>query len=88
MVTTIQLDEGVKKKLDAIKVYYRETYNEIVKRLIDGYSSEDKESLTETLEIMSDPKTMISIAGAMERIKKGELGTPFKKIKKELKLDV
>lgn len=84
MVTTIQLDESIKKKLDSLKVHHRETYNELLKRLIQGQPDEEKESLIETLETMSDPETMRNIAEAMEEINKGNLGQPLDEVRKEL----
>ncbi|PJC45492.1 hypothetical protein CO037_01175 [Candidatus Pacearchaeota archaeon CG_4_9_14_0_2_um_filter_30_8] len=90
MVTTIQVDELLKKKLDSLKVHHRETYNELLSRLINLSSPRnfDKESLVETIEVLSDPKTMREIAGAMEEIKNGNYGVPWEKIKKDLNLDV
>lgn len=72
MVTTIQIDEEIKEKLDKLKIHYRETYNELIKRLILAYSKGDKESLLETIEIMSDPDTMRDIAEGIEDFKRGK----------------
>jgi predicted CopG family antitoxin len=72
MVTTIQIDESVKNKLDKLKIHYRETYNELIQRLMINYSKEDKESLIETIEILSDPETMRDIAEAVENYNKGK----------------
>ena len=36
-VTTIRLREAVKRELDKIKVYHRETYEDVIRRLIDFY---------------------------------------------------
>jgi PHD/YefM family antitoxin component YafN of YafNO toxin-antitoxin module len=44
----------------------------------------DKESLIETIEILSDPETMRDIAEAVERIERGNLGTPIEEVRKEL----
>ena len=83
MVTTIQIDEIVKKKLDSLKEHKRETYNELIKRMIDGFSDSDKESLTETIEIISDPKLMREIAEGIEQYNKGNY-RPLREIEKEL----
>jgi len=85
MVTTIQLDETVKKKLDSLKVHYRETYNELLRRLIESYSAGDKESLIETIEIMSDPQTMRNIAEGLEDYEKGRTKT-LEEVEEELGL--
>ena len=86
MVTTIQLDERIKAKLDHLKVHHRETYNELLARLIANASPKNmaKESLVETIEVLSDPETMRDIAEAMENISKGNLGKPLSQIKKEM----
>ena len=90
MVTTIQVDEILKKRLDSLKIHRRETYNELILRLINLSSSKnlDKESLTETIEVLSDPKTMRAIAESLERFEKGIEGIKFRDLKKELKLNV
>ncbi len=90
MITTIQLDSDVKQKLDLLKVHKRESYNDLLVRLIDGsiISDVDKESLIDTIEIMSDPQTMRELAEANERINNGNYGTPLDDVKKELGIDV
>lgn len=90
MVTTIQVDEVLKKKLDSLKIHYRETYNEVLLRLIDISSPRnfDKESLVETIEVLGDPSTMREIAEALERFEKGEKGVNFEDLKRELNLNV
>jgi len=88
MITTIQLDNKLKDKLDKLKVHHRESYNDLIARLIENCSPNkmDKESLIETIEVLSDPKTMREIAEAIERINKGDLGTPIEEVRKELGL--
>ncbi len=88
MITTIQLDNQVKEKLDCLKIHHRETYNELIFRLINNCSLNlvDRESLAETVEILSDPKTMREIAEASERIKKADYGTSLGNVEKELGL--
>lgn len=89
MVTTIQLDEKIKEKLDKLKIHHRETYNELISRLIGHSSSRNigRESLIETIEVLSDPETMRNIAEALEEYKQGE-GIDFEKVKRELHLNV
>ena len=88
MITTIQLDTKLKEKLDGLKIHHRETYNELISRLIQGASPKDmnKESLIETIDILSDPKLMLDIKEALGRIEQGDYGTPIEEVKKELGL--
>lgn len=85
MATTIQLDNSVKEKLDSMKVY-RETYNDLLIRMLDNCNSEepDKESLIATIEVLSDPELMKGIKEALTE----ESGVSWKKIKEDLNLDV
>ncbi len=85
MVTTIQLDERLKEKLDKLKIHHRETYNELILRLISSSSTKkiDRESLIETIEILSDPETMRDIAKGIEDYNNGKFKT-LSQIKKEL----
>lgn len=86
MITTIQIDTNVKEKLDHLKVHHRESYNELIRRLINNCNPKnmEKENLIETLEIMSDPETMRDIAIALENVKRGKIGKSLEQIKKEL----
>jgi predicted transcriptional regulator len=86
MVTTIQIDEKLKEKLDKIKIHHRETYNELILRLLNNCSPKnmDRESLIETIEIMSDPETMRGIAKGLEDYNKGRFKT-LEQFKAELK---
>ena len=88
MVTTIQIDEKLKDLLDELKIHPRETYNELITRMVSSCStsSSDRENLIETIDILSDPETMRDIAEALERIDSGEYGIPFEEVKKELGL--
>lgn len=88
MITTIQIDDGLKKKLDSFKIHRRETYNELISRLLENCfaKSIDKENLIATIEVLSDPETMRNIAEALEEFERGE-GIDFEQIKKELKLN-
>jgi len=85
MITTIQVDKSLKEKLDKLKMHHRETYNELILRLVASFSPNnvDRESLIETIEILSDPETMRELAEAVERCERGE-GTPLEEFEKEL----
>jgi hypothetical protein len=88
MVTTIQLDEKTKLMLDKLKVHYRESYNELLWRMVEVYQNgKDRESLVETLEVMSDPQAMREIAEALEDYDNKKSKT-LKQFSKELGLDV
>ena len=88
MATTIQIDNSVKRKLDLLKFHKRETYNDLIFRLIENFpKAVDKESLTETIEILSDPETMRNIAEGLEEFRQGK-GIEFNDLKKELDLNV
>lgn len=89
MVTTIQIDEKIKEKLDQLKIHHRETYNELISRLINATSPQNysRESLIATIEVLSDSELMRNMAGALEQFEKGE-GVDFEQVKKELKLNV
>ena len=86
MITTIQVEKDLKEKLDTIKIHPRETYNELLMRILQNTNPAnfDKESLIETIEVLSDPETMRDLAEATERINKGDFGTPLEEFKKEL----
>jgi len=73
MVTTIQVDESLKGRLDALKIHHRETYNELLVRLLEQQRTKqvDKESLIETIDILSDQKTMRELIEALEDYQKG-----------------
>ena len=47
MITTIQLNKKLKQRLDSLKIHHRETYNELITRLISNSNPQnfDKESL-------------------------------------------
>ena len=87
MVTTIQLDERIKEKLDTLKIHHRESYNDLISRIIASSQNISRDSLIETIEILSDPEAMRDIAEALEEYEKGR-GIEFSKLKKELNLNV
>ena len=72
-VSTITLNKNVKKQLDGLKSHPRESYNEVIIRLLSGGKSINLDSLKETIEIMSDPETMRSLAKSMDDLRKGKL---------------
>ncbi len=85
MVTTVQIDNKLKERLNRLKIHPRESYNDLISRLIDSYSPDvaSRESLIETLEILSDPEMMGGIARGLEDIKAGRIKT-LGKISREL----
>ena len=62
MSTTIQISDNVKSVLDRMKMIERETYNDVIERMIE-----------DDLEL--NKKTKIEIEEARKRIKKGEFYT-------------
>ncbi len=82
MATTIQIDNKLKEKLNTLKIHHRESYNELIFRLLENSSPNnfDRESLIETIEVLSDPKIMRGIAEALRE--KG--GTPLEECERDL----
>ena len=72
METTIRLSNSIKEKLDAIKIHSRESYNDVIARIIGNNKRVDEESLRETIEVLSDPETMRDIAEALEDYERGK----------------
>ena len=68
--TTIQINEDLKKDLDEIKLFRRETYNDIIERLI-----EDMKELSE--------QTKREIKKARKEIGEGKFKT-HEQVKKEM----
>jgi predicted transcriptional regulator len=85
MVTTIQIDNELKERLNRLKIHPRESYNDLISRLVDSYSPEvvSRESLIETLETLSDPEMMREIAKGLEDVNAGRVKT-LDQISKEL----
>lgn len=73
-ITTITLSRDVKRKLEKLKRYDRESFNEILSRLLSAKISrrDDSDSLSETIEILSSPDIMRSLAKSLEDLKKGK----------------
>jgi hypothetical protein len=63
MVTTIQLDEKTKEELEKMKLFPRETYNEVIIRLV--MTSQEETELSE--------ETIKNIEKALDDVKKGRL---------------
>lgn len=88
MITTIQINQETKEKLNQLKVHNRETFNELILRLMENGSVNefDKESLIATIEVLSDPELMRGIKEALEEEQRGEKGTSLEELKEELDL--
>ena len=72
METNIRLDSNIKKKLDSMKIHSRESYNDVIARVIGNMKKNiDEESLRETINVLSDPETMRDIAEALEDYERG-----------------
>lgn len=89
METTIRLNTNVKDQLDKFKIHVRESYNEVLMRILKECKRNfvDEESLKETIEILSDPETLRDLAEANAEFERRET-TSWEKIKKDLKLNV
>ena len=72
MVTTIQLEEETKRKLERAKMFPRETYNQVIERLLERGDEE----------ILS-PRTIRNIERALSDIKAGRVYST-KEVKKKL----
>lgn len=62
MVTTIQLEERIKTRLNKMKLHPRETYNKVIERLIHDTGEEEL-----------SPQTIRGIESALNDIKNGRL---------------
>ena len=47
MTTTIQIDEDIRDALNKMKIHNRETYNDVLKRLIEDLKELNKETKAE-----------------------------------------
>jgi len=88
METTIRLNNHIKDRLDSLKIHSRESYNDVIARMVEECKKMNvgEESLKETIEVLSDPKTMRNIAEALEEINKGNYGTLLDEVEQELGL--
>jgi len=73
MATTIQLEEKTKEELERVKLFPRETYNEVIIRLI--MTNQEETELSE--------QTIKNIEKALEDVKKGRLYST-EEVRKEL----
>jgi len=73
MVTTIQLEEKIRDRLESMKIHPRETYNKVIERLIKN--SEEEEELS--------PQTIKNIEMALEDVKSGRVYST-KEVRKRL----
>ena len=72
METNIRLTIDIKRKLDSMKIHSRESYNDVIARVIGNMKKKiDEESLRETIDVLSDPETMRDIAEALEDYERG-----------------
>ena len=65
MITTIQLEKTIKRKLTEMKSHPRETYNDVIERLLKGWIDSETQS----------SHTLRNIELAIEDIKKGKTYT-------------
>jgi len=88
METTIRLNISVKEKLDSLKVHSRESYNDVLLRMLKECKNMnlDDDSLKETIEILGSSETMRNLAEALEQINKENYGTSLESVEKELGL--
>jgi predicted CopG family antitoxin len=71
--TTITIDLRIKKILDSLKKARRESYNDVLSRVLSKKDKEDADSMNDTISILSDPEVMASLARSLNDIKKVKL---------------
>jgi predicted CopG family antitoxin len=72
--TTITVNLKVKKMLDRLKRAKRESYSDVLSRVLPASSdSADLDSLRETAAILSDPDTMARLAKSIDDFNHGRL---------------
>lgn len=77
MVTTIQLEEKIKRQLEELKNHPRETYNEVLERLVKMATKETEEALSS--------QAIKNIQKSLEDIKAGRVSS-HEEVKKRLGL--
>ena len=77
MPTSIQIEKEIKERLDKLKSHPRETYNEVLARMIHVVSQQDDEELSR--------QTIKNIEKSLAQIKAGKV-SPHKGVKKRLGL--
>ena len=75
MVTTIQLENKTRTRLEKMKMFSRESYNDVIKRLIN-IAENDEDLGVESIK---------AIEKSLDDIKKGRI-YPLKQVEKELGL--
>jgi len=78
MPTSIQVEPKVKQQLDKLKNYSRETYNEVLERLLKIVTDESEEEL--------NPQTIKNIQKSLEDIKAGRVSS-HEEVKRRLNLN-
>ena len=71
--STITIDREIVRQLKHRKHHPRESYTEVLRRLLSTHASDDAVDWRETAEILADPKLMESIARSLDDIKAGRL---------------
>ena len=77
MPTSIQVEKEIKKRLDKFKNHPRETYNEVLSRMIHMLSQQNKEELSQ--------QTIKNIRKSLNDIEKGKVYS-LEQVEKELGL--
>lgn len=77
MPTSIQIEKEIKKRLDKLKNHPRETYNEVLARMIHVISQQNKEELSR--------QTIKNIEKSLAEIKAGKVSS-HKDVKQRLGL--
>ena len=77
MPTSIQIEKEIKKRLDKFKNHPRETYNEVIARMIHVMSQQNKEELSQ--------QTIKNLKKSLNDIEKGRVYS-LEQVEKELGL--
>ncbi len=87
METTIKLNKTIKGRLDSFKIHSRESYNDVIARIMESqHAKVDEESLRVTIEVLSDPIAMSNIAEARGEVNKGNYGVSLDELEEEMGL--
>ena len=78
-ITTIQIQKSLKKELDSLREYKRETYADIIKKLIERFKKQEESELELSEEALK------AIKEAREDVRKGKVYST-KQIKETLGL--
>ena len=74
MDTTIKIKDKTRAKLENLKIYSKETYNEVIERLMKAAQDDEL-----------DPQTIRNIRKSLDDIEKGKIYT-LEQVEKELGL--